>query len=149
DIKAAVKQGVAHGMRAMVKGQGVTGISILAIEEVEPLPAMPELDYTPQHIYIPSTPGQFTRMLESIEASLQNIQHLDFAGVGQGVTNVLAGVRKLTDKIDRLDLQSITTNVNEVLVEAKTTVGKVEDTLTEVRQSIKGMKLESVSQHAD
>jgi len=149
NVKDAVKRGTEHGLRAIVKGQGITGTSILAIESVTPPPPEAELDYSPRHVYIPSTPGQFSRMLESIETSLENVQRLDFAAIGQGITNALGGVRLLADKLDKLDLHNIATNASSLLVQGRSAAVKAEETLSEIRQSIKGMKLDNVSQHAD
>ena len=59
----------------MVKSQGITGTSMLALEKLNPTNYPPlAIDFTPKHIYIPSAPAQLTRMLESIEKSLNNIQ---------------------------------------------------------------------------
>jgi ABC-type transporter Mla subunit MlaD len=141
DIRTVVKEQAAKGLRAMVKGQGITGTSLLAIETITPPPPVPELDYTPRNIYIPSTPGQFTRMLEDIEKSLNNLQQLDFAAIGSGVTNVLVGFAQITAKLDKLDLEGIATNASGVLVEANHTIATLEDT-------IKEMKLGQVSEGA-
>ena len=72
---------ITRGLRAMVKGQGITGTSIVSMEMLDPKsnPA-PEIDYTPRYYYVPSVPAQFTRMLESIEKSLDNLERLDLAG---------------------------------------------------------------------
>lgn len=60
------------------------------------------LDYTPRAYYsIPSAPGQFTRMLESIEKALRNVQELDIAGIGQGVTNALGAVTASWTRLTR------------------------------------------------
>jgi ABC-type transporter Mla subunit MlaD len=141
DIKTVVKAQTERGLRAMVKGQGITGTSLLAIETITPPPPTPELDFTPHHIFIPSTPGQFTRMLEDIEKSLDNLQKLDFAAIGSGVTNVLAGFGQITAKLDKLDLEGIATNANGVLLGASNTIATLQDT-------IKEMKLGQVSEGA-
>jgi uncharacterized protein YoxC len=127
----------------MVKLQGVTGTSILWLETLNPASyPPPDIDFTPRHYYIPSAPGQFTRLLESIEKSLSNLERLDLRSIGIGVTNTLDATTRLVDKLDRLDLGALSTNANELLVEVK-------DLSTNLQQTINSMKLESVSHNAD
>lgn len=150
DMSTAVKQSVAKGVRAIVKGQGITGTSILALEMLKPEGSPPPvIDYTPRYYYIPSAPAQFTRMLDSIEKSLTSIQKLDFVSIGQGVTNALAAVTQLSDKLDKLDLQGVITNANTLLVDLKVASAKLQDAVGQVEETLKNMKLDTVSQNAN
>ncbi len=150
NMKTAVAQAVEKGMRAIVKGQGITGTSILSLETLDPTNApVMAIDFTPRHYYIPSEPGQFSRMLESIEKTLDNVQQLDIAGISKGVSNTLAAVSALTDKIKDLDLQSVSTNASGLLVNAKETSTKIQGLVDDVRENLKSMKLASVSTNAD
>lgn len=149
DLKMLLKEGVARGLRAIVKGQGITGTSLLALDVVTPPPPLPELDYTPHYYYVPSAPGQFTRILETIEKALDNIQEVDFATISQGITNALVGVRELAQKLDKLDLQAVATNANSLLVAAKNTAVKSQDAVGQIQETLKGMKLEQIAQNAN
>lgn len=150
DMKSALQQVTDKGLRAMVKGQGITGTSLLALEMLNPIsyPPLP-LDYTPHALYVPSAPAQFTRMLEAIEASLDHIQRLDIAGIGQSITNTLGSVAQLSDKLGKIDLQAVSTNANSVLAEVRNAAVKIQDTVGQVQETIKSMKLDTVSQNAD
>jgi ABC-type transporter Mla subunit MlaD len=150
DMKSALQQVTDKGLRAMVKGQGITGTSLLALEMLNPIsyPPLP-LDYTPHVLYVPSAPAQFTRMLEAIEASLDHIQRLDIAGIGQSITNTLGSVAQLSDKLGKIDLQAVSTNANSVLAEVRNAAVKIQDTVGQVQETIKSMKLDTVSQNAD
>ncbi len=150
DMRSAVEKSVQNGMRAMIKSQGITGTSILALENLNPAAyPPPEIDYTPRYYYIPSAPGQFTRMLEAIEDSLNHIRQLDLAAIGQGVTNALRSVSLLSDKLDSMDLRAVSTNANALLVDLKTTSGKLQEAVTQVQDTLKSMKLDTVSQNAN
>src|SRR5881394_3837824 len=134
---------IANGLRAMVKGQGITGTSILALDHLNPQDCpLPPIDYTPRHPYVPSVPGQFTRMLESIERALHNVQKLDLEAIGVGVSNVLDQVKEVLAKINRLDLEKTLGKADTLLDEVKTTVATVDTT-------IKSMKLDTLSGDAD
>lgn len=134
---------IAKGLRAMIKGQGVTGTSILALEYFNPRENPPlEMPYKPRHPYIPSVPGAVTRMLESIEKSLRHLQEIDVVGIAHGVSNVLSSTRQLTDKLNQVDMVGISDNVNTLVVQLK-------DTVNELSTTIKGMKLDALSRNAD
>ncbi len=150
DMKTAVANAVQKGLRAVVKGQGITGTSILSLDTLDPTNAPPlAIDFTPRSHYVPSAPGQFSRMLESIEKTLNNVQQLDVAGISTGVSNTLNAVAKLTDKLAQLDLQSVSTNATALLANAKETSTKIQGLVDEVRENLKNMKLASVSTNAE
>jgi ABC-type transporter Mla subunit MlaD len=150
DMKSALQQVTDKGLRAMVKGQGITGTSLLALEMLNPTSYPPlTLDYTPRDLYVPSAPAQFTRMLEAIERSLDHIEQLDIAGIGQGITNALGSVAQLSEKLGKIDLQAISTNANSVLAEVRNAAVKLQDAVGQVQETIKSMKLDMVSQNAD
>jgi ABC-type transporter Mla subunit MlaD len=88
-------------------------------------------------------------MLEAIEASLDHIQRLDIAGIGQSITNTLGSVAQLSDKLGKIDLQAVSTNANSVLAEVKNAAIKLQDAVGQVQETIKNMKLDTVSQNAD
>lgn len=143
DMNTLLKKATDKGLRAMVKLQGVTGTSILWLETLNPASyPPPEIDYIPRHYYIPSAPGQFTRLLESIEKSLSNLERLDLKSIGIGVTNTLDATTRLVNKLDRLDLGAISTNANELLVQ-------VRDLSTNLQATVNSMKLEAVSHNAN
>ena len=150
DMKAAVKQADEQGLRAMVKSQGITGTSILALEPLDPKTyPPPAIDYTPRHLYIPSAPPQLERLLESLDQSLKHLQDVDFASISQSVTNTLVSARHLVDKLGEVDFKSLSTNANSLIVDLKGTSAKLTATLDEVQKTIANAKLDRVSTNAD
>ncbi len=148
--KQVVEIATRRGLRALVKSQGITGTSMLALETLDPdnYPA-PPIDYKPRHNYIPSAPAQFTRMLEAIEKSLESIQQMDFSGMGRGVTNALGGVAAFTEKLNELDLKAVSTNASALLVDLRGRSSDIQITLNEIRETLQSMKLGNVSSNAD
>jgi len=137
------KAEIEKGLRAMVKSQGVTGTSVVALEHLDPRENPPPvLDYKPDHPYVPSAPGQFTRMLESIEQSLRNIQRIDFPAIGAGVSNTLARATALLEKVNQLDLERTVGKADALLDQLKTTTVNVDAT-------VKSLNLDTLSRDAD
>jgi ABC-type transporter Mla subunit MlaD len=138
-----LKEQIDKGLRAMVKLQGVTGASILSLEHLNPEDNPPPiLDYTPRHPFVPSAPGQFTRILESIEQSLQNLQKLDFQSIGIGASNTLAETTRLMQKLNRIDLDQTVGKANSLLDNLNSAVGNITNTLM-------GMNLDAIGTNAN
>ena len=143
DMATALQQAIARGLRAMVKGQGITGTSILALDTLDPNSnPPPPIDYTPRFYYVPSAPAQFTRMLESVETSLDNLERVDLASISRSLTNTLDSSTRLVDRLDEFNVQSISSNANALLVKAG-------DLVTNLQAAIQSMKLESVASNTD
>jgi ABC-type transporter Mla subunit MlaD len=112
-----VALGVDKGLRAVVKGIGITGTSILSLEFMNPADnPVPTLDYKPDSIFIPSAHGQITRMLDALGKSLDNVQNINFAAIGEGLTNTLQSVSRLSDRLGHFDVNALSTNVNNAVV---------------------------------
>lgn len=150
DMKTAAAEAVARGMRAMVKGQGITGTSILALETLDPKAyPPPHLDYTPRQLYIPSAPPQLTRLVDSLGKSLTHLQEVDFAGISHGATNTLAAARDLVARLSEVDFKGLDTNANALLVGLKGSSTKLNTTLEDLQKTINRAKLYEVSTNAN
>ena len=145
-IRAAVKR----GLRARLKAQGITGTSILSIEFVNPDENPPaEVPWTPKHIYIPSAPGQFGELLSSVEKSLHNLEHLDFAGINLLLQNDLKSAGKVLDHAGQIDFGALSTNANGLLTELRGSNVKLKSLIDDTDDTVKKMKLEKLSQDVD
>ena len=150
NLQAALDADIKKGLRATLKNQGITGTSLLALEYFNPEknPPLP-IDYKPRHYYIPSVPGQFTRLLESVEKSLQSFERLDMGSINQSITNALGSASLLAEKLDKIDMRKLADSADTLLAELKITSVKLNATLDEVQATIKGMKLDSIGRNAD
>lgn len=131
------------GLRAVVKGQGITGTSLLSLENLDPTnyPTQ-QLDYKPKAIFVPSAPGQFTRMLDAVGKSLESIQKVNFDAIGDGITNTLQAVTSLANRLGQIDTAAISTNANDMIIQIKNLSARLQDIVEE-------MKLGAVSQNAN
>src|SRR5678815_3531660 len=77
DFESQVHTLTANGLRAVVQGQGITGTSIVSLEEVDPAKYPPlEVPWHPKYPYIPSAPSQFGQILQSIDHLLAHLETL-------------------------------------------------------------------------
>ena len=143
NMATALRQSIEKGLRAMVKGQGITGTSILSLDTLDPKSnPEPAIDYTPRYYYVPSAPTQFTRILESIEKTLEGLQHVDLSTIDSDLTNTLYVTTLLVKRLDDVTLPTISTNANNVLVKAEALV-------TNLQETVQNMKLESIGRNTD
>ncbi|MBS0326181.1 MAG: MCE family protein [Proteobacteria bacterium] len=96
----ATKLEVARGLRVHLAPQGITGTSYLELDYVDnPAPELP-IDWTPDNIYIPSTPST--------------------------VETFVAAATEIVDRLHRLDIEGTIANLNRLLVTANDRIAAVD-----------------------
>jgi len=133
DVGGLLHERIEAGLRAVVQGQGITGTSILALKYVDAKKYPPlEFPWTPKSIYIPSAPSEFSQILAAVNATLTNIEKIDFEGIG----------RTVQGKLDDLDVKAISAELQQLVGESKTTV-------RDIRTQLASMHLEEVGKNAN
>jgi paraquat-inducible protein B len=92
-IKEIVDRWVAAGLRLKLTYQGLTGISYMEADYVDPKQAkekLIEVTWESKNIYIPSTGSLYKNLTESIESILQEFSEIDFKGIAKSFTDTLA-----------------------------------------------------------
>jgi phospholipid/cholesterol/gamma-HCH transport system substrate-binding protein len=141
---------IRRGLRARIKGQGITGTSIVSLEYLDPAENPPlKVGWTPSRRYIPSAPAQFSQMLGSIEKSLRNFEKLDFELISLTLQQSLDGMNSVLRKLEQFQFADIGTNVNGLVTELRSTNGKLKDFLGETSGTVKRMKLDELAHQAD
>lgn len=150
DRQKMIDDEIEKGLRARVKAMGITGISILSLEYVNPdnYPAL-EVSWTPKNTYIPSAPGQFSQLITSIETSLRNLEQLDFTTLGKSMERDLAAVEKLINKFGDVDYGSVITNANALVTDLRDTNGKLKTFIDDAGGTLKSMNLGKVTGSAE
>ena len=141
--------GHGEGIAGDGQGPGDHGHQHPRLEKLSEDNPPPTLDYTPGDLYIPSAPAQFTRMLDSIE-DRWNTSELDIASIGQSVTNTLRGVTQLCGQTGKAGPARRHHQCQRAAGQSEGRLAtKLQDTVGQVQETIKGMKLDTVSQNAD
>lgn len=90
DIASAVR----NGLRARVAAQGLTGLSYVELDFTSPSRYPPlEVPWKPRAQYIPSTPSTLTQVQDAAQQFLAKLNGVDFNGLAQNLTGLLAAVR--------------------------------------------------------
>ena len=94
-IASITKGWVRNGLRLKLSYQGITGISYIEADYVDPT-SIPddeiEVTWKPANIYIPASPSLFKNLTESVNSILQELNTIDFAGIAKSLTTTLATV---------------------------------------------------------
>lgn len=128
-----LQSAISHGLRARLKSQGITGTSFLSLENVNPDENPPaQMPWTPKYTYIPAAPSQFGELLTSLEKSLHNVEHLDFAAINQLVQGDLKSAGQVLDKVNQVDFSGLGTNANSLLTEFHATAAQLQPALANI-----------------
>ncbi len=120
---------VERGLRVHLAPQGITGTNYLELDYVDsPSPVLP-IDWSPDNIYIPSTPSTVTTFVNAASEIVDRLHRLD-------IETTLANLNKLlttaTDRVAGLDTNGISNDVSAIAKRADRTLGKIESTLDAV-----------------
>jgi paraquat-inducible protein B len=104
---------VAHGLRAKLANQGLTGVMFLELDFLSPdTNPVQQLPWTPKDDYVPSVPSTIAQVQDAVQAILARVQAVDFEGLTKHIDGLIMDLRQ--------DVQS----------------GDVHDTLTELRAQV-------------
>ena len=111
---------VALGLRARLASQGITGLSYLELDFVDPsrYPAL-NVPWTPKAEYIPSMPSTFSQVQDAAQQVLARLNRVDFDALVAQLTGVLTDLRS----------ELTTGDVHNTLAEAATLLRSTTETV--------------------
>ncbi len=122
---------VERGLRVHLAPQGITGTNYLEVDYVDPPAPVLPIDWTPDAIYIPSTPST--------------------------VTTFVNAATEIIDRLHRLDIETIVANLNKLLVTTNERVAsldtsaisqRTEQTLGKIDKTLDGIQSKRISDEA-
>jgi phospholipid/cholesterol/gamma-HCH transport system substrate-binding protein len=106
---------VEKGLRVRLAAQGLTGIAYLEADYLDPqrYPPLP-IDWQPSHPYIPSARSTITRLTESVDRILRNLESIDIQRLTEVMESSLMAVTKFTEAAN---LEKIGPQINAILAD--------------------------------
>lgn len=145
-----LQSAVDRGLRARLKAQGVTGTCIVSLEYLAPDASPPmTVPWTPRHTYIPSAPGLFGDLLVSMQKALHRFEHLNVTALNQMAETDLKSVGRVLDRVERVDLESLSTNATALLQEIRGSNAKLVTFIDDTDGTVKKLQLEKLTRDAD
>jgi paraquat-inducible protein B len=121
-------QMIDRGLRFRLATSGITGTSFVQADLLDPKrhPLM-EIPWTPEHLYIPSTPSAFAAISSAAERIFERLEDLDVETVVQDLDALLVSLRQAVDELDVAALQrDLSATLGEVRGLARNVDGRVE-----------------------
>ncbi len=139
ELKAFVKAEVLRGLRFRLNSQGITGLSYLELDYVEPdrFPTLP-VTWTPEHLYVPSAPGTLTKLLSSAEQVFRKLENVDLAQVLTNLNNLLTTTQREIGGA----------RISEISAQATDLLSELRDSNRELQAVLKDPKLKEIPTHA-
>jgi paraquat-inducible protein B len=150
DFESQVHVLTTNGLRAVVQAQGITGTSIVSLEELDPAKYPPlEVPWHPKYPYIPSAPSQFGQILQSIDHVLAHLDSLDLSKTLNAVNRTLDRADVTIEKFGQFDVAGISRKVDTLSTDATTAVREVEALVKDMRSTLDAMHLEALGTDTD
>ncbi len=141
---------IRRGLRARVRGQGITGTSYVSLEYLKPEnnPAL-KVEWVPRNLYIPSAESQFGQMLASIETTLRNLEKVDLAKLSEGLERDLASAENILKKAEKFDFGGIGDNLNGLVTELRVSNGRLQSFIEDARLKVREADIAAISKNAE
>jgi len=120
---ASSKLEVERGLRVHLAPQGITGTNYLEVDYVEPnAPTLP-IDWTPDNIYIPSTPSTVSTFVAAASEILDRLRHLDFETTVGNLNKLLATTNA---RVASLDTEGLSRRADQTLAKIDSTLDNLQ-----------------------
>jgi MlaD protein len=148
-FETEIQKVVDRGMRAVVQMEGITGSSIVALQNLDPAKYPPlQVPWKPKYLYVPSAPSQLGRLLASLDRTLANLEKLDVGEIGHNLARALDTADAALKNLNQLDVKGISQNANKALVDADSAVLEIKRLAEGARADIHDMKLGAIGDDA-
>ncbi len=140
-----LSQLVAHGLRAQMKMQGVTGVVFLDLDyRRDQQGADLAMDWKPEHFYLPSAPNAFAQVAESFQKVFARLDTLDIEG---GIQKVVDMCEVISKGVTDLNLGEVRKQLTDVLGDLSAVMGssEVAGSLTELRATLENLNAVSAT----
>jgi phospholipid/cholesterol/gamma-HCH transport system substrate-binding protein len=137
------------GLRAVVQMEGITGSSIVALQNMDPAQYPPlKVSWTPKYTYVPSAPSQLGRLLASVDKTLANLEKLDVGKLSDSLNRTLDTADAALKNLNQLDVKGISQNANRAIGDAAGAIAEIKGLAEDARADLRGMKLDAVGTDA-
>lgn len=123
DIQTLIKR----GLRAQTKLAGVTGQQYLELDFMRPdkYPSLP-FEWTPKYTYLPSAPSVAGEIIAKAQSFLASLDDANIRTLGRNLNMLIAD---LDTKLRELPVAQLSADMEDVLSEARSVLGRIEHAL--------------------
>ncbi|MBY0338540.1 MAG: MlaD family protein [Acetobacteraceae bacterium] len=115
----SLQDSVREGLRARLASQGITGVSYIELDFVDPDRSVtPTVPWTPAYPWIPAVPSTVAQVQTAAEQLLRRLQDVDFQGLVANVAGLIGDLRSQTGS--QGDLAGLLHEARELLAVVRT-----------------------------
>lgn len=136
---ASLEDMIAAGLRARIASQGITGVTYLEIDILDPARYPPiQVPWTPRYDHIPAVPSTITQVTSAAEQILRRLEALDIEALVNNAAGLMGDLRR---QVSDGEVANMLREAGETLAELRAEIRKVklEDTAAELRGAIASM----------
>jgi paraquat-inducible protein B len=142
-------QDVPRGLRAVVDTEGITGVTVLSLLNLDPAENPPlQVSWTPHRPVIPSAPSELDRIIRSVRTTLASVQRIDFERIGARLDGLLDAANATLRQLDRLDVQRLSGDLSATADRIGAASDEVGALAREARGAVRGMQLDALGRDA-
>lgn len=136
---ASLEDMIAGGLRTRIASQGITGVTYLEIDILDPARYPPiQVPWTPRYDHVPAVPSTITQVTSAAEQILRRLEALDIEALVNNAAGLMGDLRR---QVNDGEVAVALREAGETLAELRAELRKVrlEDTATELRSAIANM----------
>lgn len=134
-----IKELIEKGFRLQLDSGGITGVAFLNAVYLDPKQNPPlKIDWQPEYLYIPSSPGTFTLITKDIQDVAHELASIDIKGIANKVDQLLVNTNKV---IEDAQIAALSKDIRGLVGSLNTTSKNFNSIVQskEVRQSLKDL----------
>ena len=136
---ASLEDMVAGGLRARIASQGITGVTYMEIDILDPARYPPiQVPWKPRYDYIPAVPSTITQVTSAAEQILRRLEALDIEGLINNAAGLMGDLRR---QVSDGEVAAALREASETLAELRGAIrgARLKDTAAELRGAIANM----------
>ena len=114
---------VEKGLRLRLAPQGITGLSFLDMDYIEPPPPVLPISWTPENVYIPSAPSQFTAVFNAAQDVMEKLHRIDIEATVARIDKLLDTTN---DRIAAIDTRKLSERADRTLAKMESTIDSLQ-----------------------
>jgi paraquat-inducible protein B len=147
--RSVLDQAVPRGLRAIVDTEGITGVTVLSLMNVDPAENPPlQVSWIPHHSVVPSAPSELDRIIRSVRTTLASVQRVDFERIGARLDGLLDAANATLRQLDHLDAQRLSGDLSASADRIGAAADDVGALAREARAAVRGMQLDALGRDA-
>lgn len=133
---------------AQLKAAGITGIVFIELDRKGPgeQDLSPKLSFASEYPIIASKPSEIKQILAGVQGVLDNLKKIDTKGISEGIVSTVANLNGVITKVDNALAEK---RLDEIIVEAKNTLVKVQNLATNIEGEIHALNLAKTGAHLE